>query len=94
MRFLDNLCAPAYLYAFFMAIHLGLDLADQAFVTAALKTIGGGIGIYFIDLLCKLNLGIISWVLVALPFIITSLATAIAMGIQLDREVMKIVTKV
>ena len=36
MRFLNNLCAPAYLYAFFMAINLGLDLADQAFVTAAL----------------------------------------------------------
>jgi hypothetical protein len=93
MRFLDNLCAPAYLYAFFMAINLGLDLADQAFITAAIKTIGGGIGIYFIDLLCRLDLGIISWVLVAMPFIITSLATAIAMGIDLDRKVMKIVTK-
>jgi hypothetical protein len=76
-----------------MAINLGLDLADQAFITAALKTVGGLFGIWFIDFLCRLNLGILSWVLVAMPFIITSLATAVAMGIELDREVMKKVTK-
>lgn len=93
MRFLDNLCAPAYLYAFFIAVNLGLDLADYAFITAAVKTVGGAIGIYLIDLLCRLNLGVISWVLVSLPFIITSLATSVAMGLQLDREIMKKITK-
>jgi hypothetical protein len=93
MRFLDKLCAPAYLYAFFLAINLGLDLADQAFITAAAKAVGGAFGIWFIDLLCRLDLGIISWVLVAMPFIITSLATSIAIGIDLDREVLKKVNK-
>ena len=93
MRFLDNLCAPAFLYAIFLAIHLGFDLADFALVTAAGKVIFGGLGIYLLDVLCKLDLGIVSWFLVAIPFIMTSLATSIAMGIDLDRQMLKQLTK-
>jgi hypothetical protein len=37
MRFIDALCPPAFLYAIFLAIHIGLDLADFALVTAAAK---------------------------------------------------------
>ena len=93
MRFLDNLCAPAFLYALFLAIHLGFDLADFAVVTATGKVIFGGIAIYVLDLLCKMDLGIVSWFLVAIPFIVTSLATSVAMGIGLDREIMKQISK-
>jgi hypothetical protein len=93
MRFLDNLCAPAFLYAIFLAIHLGFDLADFALITAAGKVIFGGLGIYLLDILCKLDLGIVSWFLVALPFIMTSLATSIAMGIDLDRQLLTQLTK-
>jgi hypothetical protein len=93
MRFLDELCPPAFLYALFLAINLGFDVADSAFVTAALKVVGGGIGILFLDILCKLDLGIISWVLIATPFVMTALSTSVAMGIGLDRYVMsKILT--
>jgi hypothetical protein len=93
MRFLNDLCAPAFLYAIFLAIHLGFDVADFAFVTAALKVVGGAVAIYLLDLFCKLDLGVVSWFLVALPFIVTSLATSVAMGIQLDRMVLAQVTK-
>ena len=93
MRFLDSLCPPAFLYAIFLAIHLGFDLADFAFVTATFKVIFGGISIWVLDYICRLGLGIVSWFLVALPFIITSLATAVAMGIDLDRHVLKQLTK-
>jgi hypothetical protein len=93
MRFLDSLCPPAFLYALFLAVHLGFDLADLALVTATSKIVFGGITIFVLDILCKLDLGIVSWFLVAIPFVVTSLATSVAMGIQLDREVMKLVTK-
>jgi hypothetical protein len=76
-----------------LAIHLGFDLADFALVTAAGKVIFGGLGIYLLDVLCKLDLGLVSWFLVALPFIMTSLATSIAMGIDLDRQILKQITK-
>lgn len=93
MRFLDGLCPPAFLYAIFIAIHLGFDLADFAFVTAAFKVLFGGITIWVLDYICRLGLGVVSWFLVALPFVITSLATAVAMGLDLDRTIMKQLTK-
>ena len=87
MRFLDSLCPPAFLYAIFLAIHIGFDVADLALITAASKVIFGGVGIFILDFFCKLDLGVVSWFIVALPFVITSLATAVAMGIDLDRQV-------
>jgi hypothetical protein len=93
MRFIDALCPPAFLYAIFLAIHIGLDLADFALVTAAAKVLFGGLGLLVLDFFCKLDLGVVSWVLVATPFIITSLATSVAMGIDLDRQVLKTLTK-
>ena len=88
MSFLDTLCPPAFLYAVFLAIHIGFDMADFALVTAGLKVVFGGLGVYLLNLLCQMDLGIISWVIVATPFVVTTLATSIAMGIQLDKKVM------
>lgn len=93
MRFLDSLCPPAFLYAIFLAINLGFDVSDLALVTAAFKVIFGGISIFVLDYLCRLDLGIVSWFLVALPFVMTALATSVAMGMDLDRQVMKQLTK-
>ena len=89
MKFIDNLCPPALLYAFFVAIQLGLDVADFAFVTAGTKLIFGLATVYILDLLCRLNLGIVAWFFIAAPFIITALGTSIAMGIELDRVMME-----
>ena len=89
MRFLNELCPPAFLYAIFLAVNLGFDIADFALITAALKVVFGVVAIYILDILCKLDLGIVSWVLIALPFVMTSLATSVAMGIELDRYVME-----
>ena len=93
MRFLDALCPPAFLYALFLAITIGLDVADFALVTAAGKVGFGGLTIFLLDFFCKLDLGIVSWVLVATPFVVTALATSVAMGIDLDRQVLRAVTK-
>ena len=93
MRFLDTLCPPAFLYAIFLAIHIGFDIADFALITAASKVVFGGVGILILDFFCKLDLGAVSWFLVALPFIETSLATSVAMGIDLDRQVLAKLTK-
>jgi hypothetical protein len=93
MRFLDALCPPAFLYAIFLAINIGLDVADFALVTAAGKVVFGGLTIFILDFFCKLNLGVVSWVFIATPFVVTALATSIAMGIDLDRQVLRAVTK-
>jgi hypothetical protein len=87
MKFIENLCPPALLYALFLAIQLGFDVADFAFVTAGTKLLFGGATVYILDLLCRLDLGIVAWFIMAAPFIITALATSIAMGLEIDRVV-------
>jgi hypothetical protein len=87
MKFIENLCPPALLYALFLAIQLGFDVADFAFITAGTKLLFGGATVYILDLLCRLDLGIVAWFIMAAPFIITALATSIAMGLEIDRVV-------
>jgi|UniRef100_A0A6C0B6F1 hypothetical protein len=85
MKFIENLCPPALLYALFLAIQLGFDVADFAWITAGTKLLFGGATIFILDLLCRLDLGIVAWFFMAGPFIITALATSVAMGLEIDR---------
>jgi glycerol uptake facilitator-like aquaporin len=80
MRFIENLCPPALLYLLFVTIQIGLDMSFGFFTVAAVKFVAGMIFVYLLDALCGVSLGIVSWAIVATPFIITSLATAIALG--------------
>lgn len=87
MKFIENLCPPALLYALFLAIQLGFDVADFAWVTAGTKLLFGGATVFILDLLCRLDLGVVAWFFMATPFIVTALATSIAMGLEIDRVV-------
>lgn len=89
MRFIESLCPPALLYALYLAVQLGLDLSLGMYVTAVLKVIMGGAGLVILDALCDVDLGIVSWAIVATPFIMTALATSISIGIGLDRMVLQ-----
>jgi cytosine/uracil/thiamine/allantoin permease len=84
MRFIEDLCPPALLYLVFLVIQLGLDAANGMLVTFAIKAIFGVAVVVFLDLLCGMGLGVASWFLVAIPFIVTALGTSIALGIRLD----------
>ena len=88
MKFIDSLCPPALLYALYVAIQLGLDAADMAWVTFGVKAVFGTATVFVLDLLCRLDLGIISWVFIATPFVMTALATSIAMGLEIDRTIL------
>ena len=85
MRFIDSLCPPALLYLLFVTIQIALDISFGMYIVAGIKLGAGIFWVVVLDALCGVNLGVVSWALVATPFIITSLATAIAMGIDLDR---------
>lgn len=89
MKFIEALCPPALLYALFLAVQLGFDIADFAWVTVLSKLIFGGATVFVLDMLCRLNLGIVSWFIMAVPFVVTALATSVAMGLQLDRLIAK-----
>lgn len=89
MRFIDRLCPPALLYLVFVALSVGLDISFGLLATAAIKSIVGLAVVVVLDTLCSVDLGIVSWVVVATPFVVTALATAISMGVNFDGVVME-----
>lgn len=51
----------------------------------------GVTGTIILDALCSVDLGVVSWAIVATPFIMVALATSISLGLGIDREVGKAV---
>ena len=89
MRFIESLCPPAFLYVLYVLAHVALDISLGLYLTAGIKVLTG-IGLTFLlDSFCRVDLGIVSWVVIATPFVITALASSIAMGLQLDKTITK-----
>jgi hypothetical protein len=88
MQFIESLCPPALLFLIFLVIQLGLDTALGLFVTAVVKAILGLAVVFVLDMFCGIELSVVSWFLVASPFIISALATAVAIGTGFDAKVM------
>ena len=89
MRFIEDLCPPAFLYLIFLAIQVGLDVSLGMWVTTVVKVMLGAAVVIVLDMFCGVELGVVSWFLVATPFIITALATAIAMGTSIDTQILE-----
>jgi len=89
MRFVEDLCPPALLYLIFLVVQLGLDASLGMWVTMIVKAVLGLATVIVLDTLCGIELGVVSWFLVAAPFLITALATAIAMGSRFDDIVLQ-----
>lgn len=89
MRFIDVLCPPALLYLLYIAIQVGLDVSLGLWVTALVKLIGGLAGTIILDTLCGVELGVVSWAIVATPFLMTAAATTISLGLGIDRMAAK-----
>lgn len=87
MRFIDRLCPPALLYLVFVTLSVGLDVSFGMFLTAAVKAAVGVAVVVVLDTFCSVDLGVVSWFIVAAPFVLTALATAISMGLQIDNRV-------
>ena len=81
MRFIEDLCSPALLYLIFLVVSLGLDLSLGLWFTF--------IGIVvLLNTFCGIGLSPVSWFLVAIPFLVTALATAISMGTGFDSQML------
>ena len=89
MRFIEDLCPPALLYLIFLVVQLGLDASLGMWATMVIKAFLGLATVLVLDTLCGVELSVVAWFLVAAPFIITALATAIAMGSNFDVTVLQ-----
>jgi hypothetical protein len=88
MRFIEDLCPPALLYLIFLVVQLGLDASLGMWVTLVIKTILGFATVMVLDTFCGIGLDVVSWFLVATPFLITALGTAIAIGTNFDAKIL------
>lgn len=85
MRFIESLCPPALLYLLFIVIQVGLDVSLGLLLTAAVKIVMGLAGTVILNAFCSVDLGVVSWAIIATPFIMTALAMSISLGLGLDR---------
>jgi hypothetical protein len=88
MRFIEDLCPPALLYLIFLVVQLGLDASLGLWVTFVLKFFLGFAMVSVLDVFCDIELGAVSWFVVAAPFLITAAATAISMATGFDEIVL------
>jgi hypothetical protein len=85
MRFIENLCPPALLYLVYIVVQVGLDISLGLILTAGIKLVVGVAGTFILNAFCGVDLGIVSWAVIATPFIMTALAMSIALGLGIDR---------
>lgn len=72
-----NLCAPALIYVAFSLTQIIIDTFKGLYNTAFFKIIVMIIITILLNALCQSGMGIISWVLVFIPFIFMSVIVAI-----------------
>jgi len=93
MRFIEDLCSPALLYLIFLVVSLGLDLSLGLWFTFLGKLVVGVAVVFLLDTFCGIGLTPVSWFFVAVPFVVTALATAISMGSGFDDQMFTYVSK-
>ena len=93
MAIINNLCAPALIYLFYSFSQIFIDLYKKMYNTAFLKFLIMIIFTFLLNLLCAQGLGIVSWIIVFIPFMLMSLITAILLYVfGLDPYTGKIAT--
>jgi hypothetical protein len=76
-----ELCAPALIYLFFSITQIIIDLYLGLYNTAVIKTIIMIMVTLLLNILCDQNLGVISWMIVFIPFIFLTVIVSIVLYI-------------
>ena len=74
---LENICGPVILYLGFSLIQIIIDIFKNLYNTAFLKFMIMIIFSVILNLLCSMNLSIISWFLVFIPFIFMTFISSV-----------------
>ena len=80
-----NLCPPAIIYLIFSITQMLIDLYSGLYNTAGMKLIVTIMVTLLLNILCERGLGIVSWIIVFIPFILmTILVSALLYLFGLD----------
>jgi len=71
------ICTPALLYLLLCTIQIILDFMNGLYNTAFVKMIVTIIITFFLNILCEMDLGFISWIIVLIPFLFMTLIVGI-----------------
>ena len=71
-----TICPPALIYIVFSLTQIIIDLIKGLYNTAFMKFIVMSIIGFLLNLLCQGGLGIISWIIVFIPFVLMTIITA------------------
>lgn len=77
MAGLKSLCAPAVLYMAFSATQIIIDTFRGLYNTAFLKMFVTFVFTIVLNMLCKRGLGVVSWFIVFIPFIMMTIITSL-----------------
>ena len=72
MAVVETLCAPAVLYLVFSFVHIILDIIKGLHNQALVKFIIMIASTFLLNLLCERGLGVVSWIIVSIPFVLMS----------------------
>jgi len=71
-----GLCAPSIIYLIFSLTQILIDLYQGLYNTAMMKVIVMVMVTFLLNILCQKNLGIVSWIIVFIPFILMTVITS------------------
>jgi len=74
-----KLCPPALIYLIFSLIQIFLDLVNQQQSVALTKTFVAVVVTALLHMLCLNGLGVISWIIVFIPFMLMTVIVALLM---------------
>ena len=81
------LCAPALLYLILCSIQIILDFISGLYNTALIKIGVTIVMTIVLNILCEIDLGIISWIIVLIPFLfMTIIASIILVALGLNQS--------
>ena len=78
---LKELCPPAFIYLIFSLSQIIIDAVKGYFNTALVKVFTTFIFTYLLNFLCNAGLGIISWIIVFIPFILMTIISVLLLGL-------------
>ena len=82
---LQNLCMPALIYLIFSFTHVIIDMYKEQYSKAIIEFWISAIFTLLLNILCQRGLGIVSWLIVSIPFILmTTIATLLMFAFEVN----------
>jgi len=91
---INKLCMPALIYLIFSFTHVVIDTYKGLYNTAIIEIWIGVVFTILLNLLCSSGLGIVSWLIISIPFILMSvIASIILFAFKLNPATGKSITQ-